>query len=133
MLPADEYVEYWTADEAIRFIEDTAGPFYLHVGFCGPHPPFDPPAEYVSRYRLDDIPPPPKLAAGRSGLPPFLKPHPRLAGLAGDTRPIRKAIAHYWALMDCLDAMLGRVLECLERRRLADNTMRVIRRSGFLS
>ena len=56
-LPLDAYVDTWHGMEAVRWIEsyDRDQPFFLFVGFPGPHDPWDAPAEAVDRYRDVDI------------------------------------------------------------------------------
>ena len=52
-LPLDAYVDTWHGMEAVRWIEsyDRDQPFFLLVGFPGPHDPWDTPAEAVDPLR----------------------------------------------------------------------------------
>ena len=56
-IPLDSYVDSWHGAQAVQWIEhyDRAEPFFLFVGFPGPHDPWDPPAEALDRYRDTDI------------------------------------------------------------------------------
>ena len=56
-LPLDAYVDTWHGDQAARWIEgyDRAAPFFLFVGFPGPHDPWDAPQEAVDRYHDVEI------------------------------------------------------------------------------
>ena len=56
-IPLEAYVDAWHGDQAVRWIEryDRQEPFFLFVGFPGPHDPWDAPAEAVRRYRGVDI------------------------------------------------------------------------------
>ena len=56
-LPLEAYVDTWHGLEAVRWIEryDRQEPFFLFVGFPGPHDPWDAPEEAVQRYRDVDI------------------------------------------------------------------------------
>ena len=56
-LPLDAYVDTWHGQEAVKWIEgyDRQEPFFLFVGFPGPHDPWDAPEEAVQRYRDVDI------------------------------------------------------------------------------
>ena len=56
-LPLESYVDAWHGQQAVRWIEryDRPEPFFLFVGFPGPHDPWDAPAEAVARYRDVDI------------------------------------------------------------------------------
>ena len=51
------YVDTWHGAQAVRWIEDYErdAPFFLFVGFPGPHDPWDAPAEAVARYDGVDI------------------------------------------------------------------------------
>ena len=48
-LPTSDYIDSWTGARATQWIDNRAGeaPFFLWVGFPGPHDPWDAPAEYV--------------------------------------------------------------------------------------
>jgi choline-sulfatase len=51
-VPLDAYVDVWHGEQAVHFIEqyDRKEPFFLFVGFPGPHDPWDAPKEAVDRY-----------------------------------------------------------------------------------
>ncbi|MGH8979950.1 MAG: sulfatase-like hydrolase/transferase, partial [Acidimicrobiales bacterium] len=52
-IPVDDYIDAWHGDRVVRWIEERDGdePWFLWVGFPGPHDPWDAPAEYVDLYR----------------------------------------------------------------------------------
>ena len=52
-LPLDAYMDTWHGHQAVEWIEryDRPEPFFLFVGFPGPHDPWDAPVEAVERYR----------------------------------------------------------------------------------
>ena len=54
-LPLEAYVDAWHGPEAVHWIEeyDRAEPFFLFVGFPGPHDPWDAPVEAVDATRLE--------------------------------------------------------------------------------
>ena len=56
-IPLESYVDTWHGAQAVRWIEDYErdAPFFLFVGFPGPHDPWDAPAEAVARYDGVDI------------------------------------------------------------------------------
>lgn len=98
-------------------------PFSLTVGFMLPHQPF------VARRRDYD------LYAGRMTMPrkpepfsddlhPFLRMWRSECGIeaVSDKETLRARTA-YWALVTRLDALIGQILEALERNGLADNTL----------
>lgn len=59
-LPVDAYIDHWQGGEAVRWIAeyDRDQPFFLFVGFPGPHDPWDAPAAAVERYDGVELPPP---------------------------------------------------------------------------
>jgi arylsulfatase A-like enzyme len=98
-------------DEAIDWLErrDNGQPFFLFLGMAEPHTPIENPREYnelYSRYTNGPVVPIP------SGLPevPVEKLTPRGPG-------------EYYANITYMDAQLGRLLQWLDRRNLADNTI----------
>jgi arylsulfatase len=58
----DEYLHpsNWTVERALRFFKrrDPTRPFFLSVGFIGPHPPCQPPQFYFDRYLRTGTPEP---------------------------------------------------------------------------
>ena len=62
-LPEHLHPTYWTASEAVKFIErrDPTCPFFLWLSFSRPHAPYDPPPVYFDMYKDNpDIPMPPQ-------------------------------------------------------------------------
>ncbi len=69
-LPLEEYVDYWTAQNTIDFVEcDHDRPFFVWCGFCGPHPPCDPPAPYDTMYAEDEVVLPANYGVHEDGSP----------------------------------------------------------------
>ena len=56
-VPLEAYVDTWHGMEAVRWIDEYERdePFFLFVGFPGPHDPWDAPAEAVARYDVKGI------------------------------------------------------------------------------
>jgi arylsulfatase len=56
-LPAELHQTTWCSEMAIRFIkEERTGPWMLSVNPFDPHPPFDPPQEYLDLYDPEKLP-----------------------------------------------------------------------------
>ena len=83
-LAADEYVDYWIGENTWKYLERLADtperPFFAWCGFCGPHPPFDPPEPYASMYPIDEMP-----------VPELLRDRQRDVPRATAARPVRPA------------------------------------------
>lgn len=112
------------ATEAIKLLESKQDkPFFLAVGFYRPHTPYVAPKKYFELYPLETIQLPIVPANHREALPPFAfgsakKEQEKL------TDPMRKeAIQAYHASITFMDAQVGRLLDALQRLKLADNTL----------
>lgn len=127
-LPPEHYVDTYVGRRAAEWIESrtTDAPFFLWVGFPGPHDPWDAPDEYVEQYRGLDIP---LDSTRRPDVPeegplrPFLESF--LAYSSSDTLTddrIREVRRHYFANVTAVDDAIGRIMAALERRGLADDT-----------
>jgi len=110
----EDYLHHnsWLAEEAGRFLtekRDPSCPFFLHLSFFYPHPPFVPLNHYLQRYLAKDIPPPilgdwcaqgaPGVTAPTSPTGPF------------DPEIMRRATAGYYALVNHIDDCIAHVLE----------------------
>jgi arylsulfatase A-like enzyme len=115
-LPLEEYVDYWTAQNTIDFLErDHDRPFFVWCGFCGPHPPCDPPAPYDAMYPEDEVGLPPNYGVLEDGSPRETSPQQDAVA--------RRFCAYYWGLVTLIDDQLGRILDAMERRGLLDSTL----------
>jgi iduronate 2-sulfatase len=131
------YTDGAVADEAIRRLQAAkdkpAEPFFLAVGFVKPHLPFVAPQKYWDLYdraaiKLADVRTPPKNAP--SYAPQFGGELRQYAGVP-ESGPLsddlqRSLIHGYHAATSYMDAQLGRVLDELDRLKLAQNTIIVL-------
>ncbi|MCG3179024.1 MAG: Choline-sulfatase [Phycisphaerae bacterium] len=112
------------AGAAIKLMEDRRDkPFFIGCGFYRPHCPYVAPKKYFDRIPLDAI----KLP----DFPRDLPKHVPAAALAS-TRPwpwfgvseqqLRESIRAYYAAIEFMDAQVGRLLDALDRLKLADRT-----------
>ncbi|MGA2522060.1 MAG: sulfatase-like hydrolase/transferase, partial [Acidimicrobiales bacterium] len=128
-LPLDAYVDTWHGVEAVRWIEqyDRTEPFFLFVGFPGPHDPWDAPAPAVDRYRNVEVSMP------RSTRRPAVETTGRYGGLLNsflwlsDTETmtddaIRGMRRAYSADVSVIDHEVGRIVGALDDRDLLDDT-----------
>ncbi|MFN4243732.1 MAG: sulfatase-like hydrolase/transferase [Tepidisphaerales bacterium] len=118
----------WTVDRAIDFLEtrDPTRPFFLHVGFSKPHPPFDPPLSYLLLYQNRPLPEPiyGDWSADVERIHPgLLGPTWFLSGVDAFTPElIRLARQAYFALITHIDYTLGALLARLRELELLDTT-----------
>lgn len=56
-IPLEAYIDAWHGREAARWIaeRDDDGPFFVFIGFPGPHDPWDAPPDAVERYAAAEI------------------------------------------------------------------------------
>ncbi len=114
----------WCAERAIAFLSERRdGPWALSVNPFAPHPPIDPPPEYLARVDPATMP----LPRFR---PADLAQQEALAAIDFQTRPrppaaydARRMIAAYYAQIEHLDAEVGRILDALEDTGQRENTM----------
>ncbi len=123
-----------TADTAIELLpKDASGaPFCMTISFNAPHAEdphpdqFIPPPELAKLYENAEVPPPPLAEEGFDALPSFLAESlgRRRWTWRFDSREKQiQRTKDYWRMITGVDQAIGRVLEELETRGLADNTV----------
>ena len=113
-------------------------PWFVHVSFFPPHPPFIASAPYNAMYAPDDVPPPvrastPEEEARQHPYLAYYLYHQRGSGIAYGQRSldhltlgdhdIRQARANYYALMSEVDAQIGRLLDHLRASGAEERTL----------
>lgn len=125
-VPKEATMEWWTADEAVAQIQrrDDGRPFFGFVSFIAPHPPFCPPIPFNRMYDPDRMPAPIGGDIATDHLDPsiVLMTH---ALWAEDVSPQRAKVlkARYYGMVSFMDHCLGRILDAVEARGEADNTL----------
>lgn len=132
----DELPDGLTAAEAVKRLHELKGkqePFFLAVGFVKPHLPFVAPKKYWDLYDPADIPPAPTDTLPE-GAPPFvghasMELHSYANVPAANPVPdaFAKTLRHgYYAATSYTDALVGRLLDALDKEGLAENTVIVL-------
>jgi choline-sulfatase len=115
------------AREAIKLLEShhpdqTGKPFFLAVGFYRPHTPYVAPSTYFDLYPRDKIEPVLERPGDRDDIPiAALADRPHQRELTIDQR--KEIIQAYYASISLMDAQVGRLLDALDRLKLADSTI----------
>lgn len=145
-VPSELHQTTWSTEMAIRFIDEKRdGPWMLSMNPFDPHPPFDPPKEYMDRYKAEDLPGPlfqasdlerQKMfrnicqqsvhAVDPNGVNVDPQPgenHKDTATLPPDTFNGREVIAAYYAMIELLDDQFGKLVDHLESIGELDNTI----------
>jgi len=106
-------------------------PFFLQVGFPGPHPPYDPPERFLDLYRDQDQPIPEVSEDERTRQPPAQQRY-RQEMIEGNhdavhwqERPNRDALLrlrrHYAANLTLIDEQIGLTLEAMRGKGYLDD------------
>ena len=143
-LPEEYHHTHWVGERTVANIEravEEGKPFFLWSSFFDPHPPYVLPEPWASMYDPEEIEPgryvegefddmPPQYAKTREENPDFSMYHePGGHGLHGyhshlhDEAEIRQSMACYYGMMSLIDAEVGRILDCLDRLGIAENTL----------
>jgi arylsulfatase A-like enzyme len=124
-VPAALHQTTWCANEAIAFMREAReGPWLMSVNPFDPHPRFDPPAEYLARMNVEEMPLP-------LFQPEELESQLDFRGIDFQTEePIdpssydaRRMVAAYYAQIELIDDQVGRMLEALEESGQRENTI----------
>lgn len=142
-VPAELHQTTWCTEMAIRFIEEPRdGPWMLSVNPFDPHPPFDPPREYLDRYDPEDLPDPLFRETDLERQKQFRHicqqsvhaSDPRTDGVPEEQGEFaaahpprsfngRSAKAAYYAMIELLDDQFGRLVDYLDEKGELDNTL----------
>lgn len=115
-----EHPTAWVTDESIDFLRrrDPSKPFFLYTSYHRPHPPLDPPRDYLAMYGAKTLPPPLRgdwvdheVRRGHFDSPVPLK--------AEEIDRARKA---YFAQITFIDHQINRLTQALHERGVLGNT-----------
>lgn len=124
-LPREITVESWAADRAVECLRvDDPRPYFGFVSFVGPHPPFAPPIPFNRMYDPDRMPNPVKGDRALDLMDAYL-PWMNHAIWAEDINDAHARVlkARYYGEISYIDWCLGRILDEVEKRGNADNTV----------
>ena len=124
-MPAEATVEAWAADRAVEQLRDPdPRPFFGMVSFIGPHPPLAPPIPFNRLYDPDRMPDP---VLGDPHVDHLDEQIPWMNHIiwaedinAPHARVLR---ARYYGELTYIDQCLGRILDAVEARGDADDTL----------
>ena len=113
------------ADHAIQILEKVKDkPFFLAVGFVRPHVPLVAPKKYFDQYNRADMVAPIVPEDDLDDVPGIIRGYKANDTTYGVTRELHKGLLQaYYASVSYMDAQVGRVLDALEEKGLADNTI----------
>ncbi|HSU56786.1 MAG TPA: sulfatase, partial [Candidatus Dormibacteraeota bacterium] len=122
----EEQTDGKVAAETIRLLEQhKSRPFFIAAGFYRPHVPDVATKQYFDLYPLDKVQLPLEPAGHITNIPPVaLTTRPLNYGV--EEEKLRMFKRAYFASISFVDAQVGKVLEALDRLKLADNTIVVL-------
>ncbi|MCC6646669.1 MAG: sulfatase-like hydrolase/transferase [Polyangiaceae bacterium] len=133
-LPEELHPTTWITDRAIEEVERLGdSSWLLWVSYADPHHPFAPPAPWCHRYRPDDMILPERRLEELDDKPPLQRRFARgylpvdvglnTASTATSDRALATMMAAYYGMIAQIDHGVGRLLEALAARGLADDTL----------
>jgi len=124
-IAAEYHQTRWCADRAIEFmLAERQGPWLMSVNPFDPHPPFDPPAEYLARMDVERMPLPlfrPEELESQLAFEGI--DHQTEHPLSPDDYDARRMIAAYYAQIELIDDQVGRMLDALASSGQRENTI----------
>ncbi|GAB2622220.1 sulfatase family protein [Pseudactinotalea suaedae] len=134
-LPERLHADAFVGAIATHWLETYPGdePFFLQVGFPGPHPPYDAPARLLDLYADVDLPEVNRDEAEFAAMPPQVRSvrrehlehdHDSIVHLEHPTpEQLRRQRIHYYANVTLIDEQVGELISALERRGVLENTV----------
>jgi arylsulfatase A-like enzyme len=136
---ADDSITAFAASETIKHISANRDrPWFAHVSFLSPHPPFIVPEPYHDMYDADDMPMPrrqatPELESEQHPWVDYFIHHQSGSGytvgvssvnnLSLSDRDTRQIKATYYAMIAEVDAQVGRLIDHLKSENMYDDTL----------
>lgn len=127
--------DVFIGNSALAWIRDYQGdqPFFLQVGFTGPHEPWDPLPRHLALYEGREVPPRIAREGELDDKPPQHAAHREMHAKTNhesvidmyspDEKDIARMRRHYYAKITTVDEQLGRVIDALEGRGFLDNSL----------
>lgn len=142
-MPPEHHQTTWATDRAIDFIDERPDqPWLLSINVFDPHPPFDPPREYLDRYDPETLPAPlfrpsdidrqadfsevsqqATVAVDPNTDAPSKNGTKNTATIPPKSFNGRKIKAAYYAMIELIDAEFGRLIAHLESTGQLDDTI----------
>lgn len=135
-MPDEYHQTTYCVEKSMEFIrksvaEDPERPWCISVNPYAPHPPFDPPAEFVERLNVDDMPLPLWKEGELDNKPAYQKEsylhgsqsRMLVPGCTVTDEQKRANTREYYALVEHLDYQLGRLIDFLEETGQRENTI----------
>ena len=138
VIPSELSDTTWFTERGLSYLRGREGrPWFLHLGYYRPHPPFIASAPYHAMYRPEDMPKPVRAAnaaeeAKQNALLGYYVDHVSQASFFQDGKKLGSEMsdqevaqlrATYCGLMSEIDDQLGRVFDYLKQTNQWDDTL----------
>lgn len=123
-IDSDLHYNTWIADRSIAFIKEQAeSPFFLWCSFPDPHEPFAAVKKWSDFYDDVEIELPENTLSLSPDSRSEMMNQQGLGTEVIDPELVRKSIKQTYGMISHIDENVGRVLDCLEEKGIADNTI----------
>ncbi len=116
--------------EVLDHLDTATEPWFVHVAYIRPHPPFVAPEPYASMYDPDSVPEPVRADTweAEGAIHPVLAGAVAVPGIrvGDDLAELRQLRATYYGMMTEVDAQLGRLFDGLRDRGQWDDTLVIL-------
>ena len=124
--PVESTVPFFLTEHTINLIDQfhsSNRPFFIWHNFWGPHSPYYSTQEFYNMYKDVEIPKWPnfEFEARSINRPHRVKLHPKLEQL--NWEDWAEGIRHYYAFVSLIDGQVGRILDHVENRGIAADTI----------
>ena len=123
-IPAEFHQTTWCARTAADFIrQDRKGAWLFSLNCFDPHPPLDPPREYLERFDVDSLPGPLFRESDLEAQARLGEINFQSKATSPEKFNARLDQAKYWAQIELIDENVGLLLKALDETGQRDNTM----------
>lgn len=125
--PAELSMSTFTTDHVLGWLhrQPAGRPWFAHVSYLRPHPPYSAAGEFSKMYSPDECPPPLPVPAAPHPLHTVFLSNPRAAAPT-DPAKVQRMRAQYFGMVSEVDAQLGRLWRALRERGEWDDTVVVV-------
>jgi choline-sulfatase len=128
-LPQGLHIDSFVGRSICEYLLSAKAPFCCMASFLSPHNPYDPPAPYDELFKNAEFPPRNMYSGESADKPPeayeYINNRLKWPFKTDELSPeqIHLTKAYYYSTATLVDDWVGRVLDVLRKRNLADNTI----------
>lgn len=128
-IPEQWHQTTWCTDMTIRFLKNRANPvgkgqpWLFSLNCFDPHPPYNPPKNYLDRFDVAGLPGPQFRESDLAFQQQLAAINFQSIGNHPDKANSKLVQAKYWAMIELIDKNVGRLLDALEATKQLDNTV----------